>query len=74
MGLGDEAWAIRAGPLLEELEPAALRAFLAFPTDDLLLEPAGALIAHELPRLDGPPQMMLYSIDTEPPHRRRGVA
>lgn len=76
---GDEAEVLRAGKLFEGLEAAALPSFLASPSDHLLVgycdgEPAGALIAHELPRLDGPPNMILYSVDTDESFRRRGVA
>lgn len=77
LGVGDQAEVLRAGKLFEGLEAAALRSFLASPSDHLLLgycdgEPAGALIAHQLPRLDGPPNMILYSVDTDESLRRRG--
>jgi len=79
LGVGDGAEVRRAEHLFDDLRAAAIRGFLVSSTDHLLIayldgEPAGALIAHELSRLDGPPNMMLYSIDTGEAFRRRGVA
>jgi ribosomal protein S18 acetylase RimI-like enzyme len=60
-------------------DDAAVRAYLASPTDHLFIayldgQPAGFARAHELRRLDGPrPKLMLYEIGTAPRFRRRGV-
>ncbi len=80
MATGDEEAVLAAALLFDHpLNPAAVRALLASPTDHLLLaflggEAAGFVLAHELPRLDGPPELFLYELATDPAHQRRGVA
>lgn len=77
---GDEALVLAAAHLLDDPpDEAAVRAFLASPTDHLLLafhdgRPVGFALAHELRRLDGPPELFLYEIATDEAHRRQGVA
>jgi aminoglycoside 3-N-acetyltransferase I len=63
----------------EVLDEEALSAYLASERDHLLMaflhdEAAGYLRAHDLPRLDSPPKMMLYDIETHSRFRRGGVA
>lgn len=79
LGAGDEAEVFQTGHLFDGLEPSAIAEFLNSPSDHLLLayldgEAVGSLIAHELLRLDGPPEMLLYEIGTDERFQRRGVA
>ncbi len=77
---GDEETVLAAAHLFDEPpDRQATAALLASSTDHLLMafvgeQAAGFALAHELRRLDGPPELFLYEIATDPAFQRQGAA